>query len=55
MGVAAPIRDADGAVVAAVSIAALAYRVPGERVPQVVAAVEAAAGRISDRLQVIEG
>jgi len=55
MGLAAPIRDADGTVVAAISIAALAYRVPEERVAEVATAVQAAAGRISARLRVIEG
>ncbi|MFC0039054.1 IclR family transcriptional regulator [Actinomadura rayongensis] len=53
LGVAAPIRDVDGAVVAAVSIAALSHRVPEERVPEVVAAVRRTAGRITDRLAVL--
>jgi DNA-binding IclR family transcriptional regulator len=54
LGVAAPIRDAGGEVVAAVSIAALSHRVPDERVPQVQAAVERAAARISERLTIID-
>ncbi|KAB2388057.1 IclR family transcriptional regulator [Actinomadura montaniterrae] len=54
LGVAAPIRDAGGAVVAAVSVAALSYRVPDERVPQVTRAVEEAAARISERLAILD-
>ncbi|MFC9974215.1 IclR family transcriptional regulator [Spirillospora sp. NPDC127200] len=54
LGVAAPIRGADGAVVAAVSVAALSHRVPDERVPETAAAVEEAAARISERLRVLD-
>ncbi|MDX6741556.1 IclR family transcriptional regulator [Actinocorallia sp. A-T 12471] len=50
VGVAAPIRDESGAVAAAVSVAALAHRVPEERVPEVAAAVSAAAASISEKL-----
>lgn len=54
LGVAAPIRDEAGGVVAAVSIAALSHRVPDERLPEVARAVEAAAAEISGRLAVLE-
>ncbi|WP_026314231.1 IclR family transcriptional regulator [Actinomadura flavalba] len=53
LGVAAPIRDERGDVVAAVSIAALSHRVPEERVPEVAAAVRAAAATITERLAVV--
>lgn len=53
VGVAAPIRDETDAVVAAVSVAALSHRVPDERVPEVAAAVEAAARRITERLTLV--
>ncbi|WP_067479125.1 IclR family transcriptional regulator [Actinomadura hibisca] len=54
LGVAAPVVGADGGVAAAVSIAALSHRVPDERLPDVTAAVAAAAGRISDRLKTLD-
>ncbi|MFC6880791.1 MULTISPECIES: IclR family transcriptional regulator [Actinomadura] len=54
LGVAAPIRNADGEVVAAVSVAALSHRVPDERVPRVVAAVEQAGTEITEKLGVID-
>ncbi|RJL32758.1 IclR family transcriptional regulator [Bailinhaonella thermotolerans] len=50
MGVAAPIRDGGGNVVAAVSIAALSHRVPDSRVPGIARAVVSAAGEITSRL-----
>lgn len=53
VGVAAPIRDARDRVVAAVSIAALASRLPPARVPDAVAAVAAAAASVSERLSLI--
>jgi hypothetical protein len=43
VGVAAPIRDESGRVAAAVSVAALATRVPVEREPEMVRQVQAAA------------
>ncbi|GAA5156519.1 IclR family transcriptional regulator [Amycolatopsis dongchuanensis] len=55
LGIAAPIRDESGAVVAAVSVAAVASRVPPARQPEVVAAVRAAAGEISERLTTVAG
>jgi DNA-binding IclR family transcriptional regulator len=48
--VAAPIRDAAGTVVAAVSISGPAYRVTADRVPDLGALVVGAATRISARL-----
>ncbi|MFF0525587.1 IclR family transcriptional regulator [Actinomadura nitritigenes] len=53
LGVAAPIRGADGEVVAAVSVAALSHRVPDERLPEVQQAVNEAAAAISGRLAVV--
>lgn len=53
IGIAAPIQDAQGRVVAAVSIAGLQARVTVSRVPQVVATVSAAAASISDGLRLI--
>ncbi|PXX71534.1 IclR family transcriptional regulator [Nocardia tenerifensis] len=52
-GVAAPILDGRGEVVAAVSIAALSHRVPESRIPEVSTAVQAAAARISEQLALI--
>jgi IclR family transcriptional regulator, acetate operon repressor len=48
--VAAPIRDAAGAVVAAVSVSGPAYRVTADRIPDLGALVVAAAAKISARL-----
>jgi DNA-binding IclR family transcriptional regulator len=48
--VAAPIRGHDGAVVAAVSISGPSYRLTQDRVPEVAAAVVAAAAEIGRRL-----
>jgi DNA-binding IclR family transcriptional regulator len=50
LGVAAPVRDQDGAVVAAVSVAAVSARVPDERLPQLVDQVLAAADEITRTL-----
>jgi DNA-binding IclR family transcriptional regulator len=55
LGIAAPIRDESGGVVAAVSVAAIASRVPPTRQPEVVGAVCAAASEISDRLATVAG
>ncbi|GAA3581303.1 IclR family transcriptional regulator [Amycolatopsis ultiminotia] len=55
LGVAAPIRDESGGVVAALSVAAIAARVPASRQPGIVAAVRAAAGEISERLITVAG
>ncbi|WP_194892700.1 IclR family transcriptional regulator [Catenulispora pinisilvae] len=43
LGIAAPVRGSDGGVIAAVSIAALAHRVPDDRVPALSDAVRKAA------------
>lgn len=50
--VAAPVRDASGRVVAALSVSAPASRLPNRRIPQVAATVVAAAHRISRQLGV---
>jgi DNA-binding IclR family transcriptional regulator len=50
LGVAAPIRDEDGEVQAALSMAAVASRVPRNRIPRVVEKVRAAADEISEAL-----
>ncbi len=49
LGVAAPIRDDTGTVVAALSVAALASRVPADREADVVEAVVTSAGAITAR------
>jgi len=55
LGVAAPIRDGDGQVIAAVSIAAVASRVSAEFEQEIIQRVRAAAELISDRHTLIEG
>jgi DNA-binding IclR family transcriptional regulator len=54
LGVAAPIRDAKGSVVAAVSIAALASRVLPGQLKSVAVAVKAAAATISEHLCAVD-
>lgn len=54
LGVAAPIRDARGSVVVAVSIAALASRVPRGRLKSVEVAVKSGAATISEQLAVVD-
>jgi DNA-binding IclR family transcriptional regulator len=54
LGIAAPVRQPDGSAAAAVSVAALRFRVPDADVPRITEAVRAAADRISDRLHQIE-
>ena len=49
-GIAAPILQADGRVTAGLSVAGPAFRLTSERLPDVIAAVRAAAAKISDRL-----
>ena len=51
LGVAAPIRDETGDVVAAVSVAALSHRVAEGRVPEIKKAVGAAAAQISAQIR----
>lgn len=53
VGIGAPIRAASGAVVAAVSIAALEPRVTQQRLPEVLTALRAAADRISEQLALV--
>lgn len=50
VGIAAPVVDHRGEVVAAVLLAAPRYRVPAERIPELAAHCRAAAARISRRL-----
>ncbi|QKG18808.1 IclR family transcriptional regulator [Actinomadura verrucosospora] len=54
LGVAAPIRNSEDDVIAAVSVAALSHRVPDERLPEVEAAVQDSATRITERLKLID-
>jgi DNA-binding IclR family transcriptional regulator len=53
LGVAAPIRDADGTVRAAISMAAVSTRVPKNRLPRVIGKVRAAADEISDAISLL--
>lgn len=55
VGIAAPIRDGDGNVVASVSVAALASRLYPEAEAEVAQRVLGAAGEISDRMKVVAG
>lgn len=50
VGIAAPVMDHRGEVVAAVLLAAPRYRVPAERVPELAARCQAAAARVSQRM-----
>jgi DNA-binding IclR family transcriptional regulator len=54
LGIAAPIRDARGSVVAAVSISALASRVPRGRLKSIAVAVKSAAATIPEHLSVVD-
>jgi DNA-binding IclR family transcriptional regulator len=53
LGIAAPVRDEDGGVLAAISIAAVASRVTDRQVPPIVDAVRAAAADISAELALL--
>ena len=55
LGIAAPIRDQTGRVVAAVSVAALATRVAPEDEDGIIARVRSAANDIGERLSVVSG
>jgi DNA-binding IclR family transcriptional regulator len=55
VGIAAPIRDEAGRVVAAVSVAALASRVSRQQEPEIIRRVQDAAREIGDRLAVVAG
>ena len=48
--VAAPVRNAEGTVIASVSASGPSFRIPAGRVPALAAAVRAAADEISRRL-----
>jgi IclR family transcriptional regulator, acetate operon repressor len=52
---AAPIRSADGRVIAAVSVAGPSHRMPVERIPEIGTMTKAAAGEVSWRLGFREG
>ncbi len=52
VGIAAPVRDSSGEVVAAVSVAALVTRIGPDTEPRVVSEVQEAAREITDRLAV---
>jgi len=54
LGIAAPIRSANGKVIAGISIAALASRIPSQRLELVVSDVRAASERITSRLELLE-
>lgn len=53
LGVAAPIRDSDGTVQAAISMAAVSSRVPPSRLPSVIDSVCAAAAEVSDAVALL--
>jgi DNA-binding IclR family transcriptional regulator len=48
--VAAPVRDAEGTVIASVSASGPSFRIPAGRIPELAAAVSAAAAEVSRRL-----
>src|SRR5215469_13079541 len=48
--VAAPVRNAEGTVIASVSASGPSFRIPAERIPQIAESVRRAAGEISRRL-----
>ncbi|MGK5531024.1 IclR family transcriptional regulator [Streptomyces sp. URMC 129] len=50
LGIAAPVRASGGGVVAALSVAALAHRVPDEEIPPTTEAIREAADEVSRRL-----
>lgn len=54
LGIAAPIRSANGKVIAGISIAALASRIPSQRLEPAVSDVRAASERITSRLDLFE-
>lgn len=55
LGIAAPIRDDTGQVIAAISVAAVASRIPPGHEDEVVDAVRTAAAEISERLATVAG
>ena len=48
--VAAPVRNAEGAVIASISASGPSFRIPAERIPRIANSVRRAAGEISRRL-----
>ncbi len=48
--VAAPVRDAEGRVVASISASGPSFRIPADRIPALAGTVRAAAAEISRRL-----
>jgi DNA-binding IclR family transcriptional regulator len=48
--VAAPVRDAEGQVIASISASGPSFRIPAERIPQLADSVRRAAGAVSRRL-----
>jgi len=55
LGVAAPVRDGEGVVVAAVSVAAVASRVSRQDEDQILVQVRRAADTVSERLAAVDG
>ncbi len=53
IGIAAPIRNSDGEVLAAVSVAAVAWRISSDRVQHVIKKVQAAADEITASLDLV--
>lgn len=52
LGIAAPVRGSDGRVIAALSIAALAHRVPDHQVPELSEAVRRAADELTRQVEI---
>jgi DNA-binding IclR family transcriptional regulator len=52
--IAAPVRDADGQVIASISASGPSFRIPADRIPQLAGSVQGAADAISRRLGWIE-
>jgi DNA-binding IclR family transcriptional regulator len=48
--IAAPVRDAEGAVIASISASGPSFRMPADRLPGLVSSVRRAAGEVSRRL-----
>jgi DNA-binding IclR family transcriptional regulator len=55
LGVAAPVRNDHGTVIASISIAALSRRITDDRLPDVVARVCRAAADLTDQIRLVEG
>ena len=48
--IAAPVRNAEGAVIASISASGPTFRIPADRIPALAPAIRRAAGEISRRL-----